>query len=441
MAGMFYTLEEVMEKLSKSEDQVKDFVRQGKLREFRDGARQLYKVEDVDAISQQSQDNISILDDSLEMSIDETGEITLAPEEIAALSAEPKVNDSGLDSGLLKLDETGELIADEQLGEFSLEDTEANIAEISGDTKTQIDLDASGDKSEPVALAPDGEDTLEVPQEDDETILSEDTKLAAEASGSSINILGDSDPEFRLSDDTAGETKIMPADGGSLDDGGFDSDDELSVARLDDDVNLDSFGGSGSGLLDLSLQADDTSLGAVLDDIYPENGQPGANNGAGQSPIAGVGFDVESEDMVAHAAEPGTVESVSDADTVSSAPLSKAVYTQAVPDASSNVFGVMLFVPLIASVYAAIVVSSASMPIAELQILSSIKDIIWYVVGGAAGVVFLMAVVASVMASGGSVKAKPKAKPKKAKAKKEKKVKAPKPKKIKKSKKADEDYQ
>ena len=34
-----------------------------------------------------------------------------------------------------------------------------------------------------------------------------------------------------------------------------------------DDINLDSFG-SGSGLLDLSLQADDTSLGGILDEIY-----------------------------------------------------------------------------------------------------------------------------------------------------------------------------
>ena len=32
-------------------------------------------------------------------------------------------------------------------------------------------------------------------------------------------------------------------------------------------MNLDSFG-SGSGLLDLSLQADDTSLGGILDEIY-----------------------------------------------------------------------------------------------------------------------------------------------------------------------------
>ena len=47
---------------------------------------------------------------------------------------------------------------------------------------------------------------------------------------------------------------------------GAEDGDELG--DLDADSNLESVG-SGSGLLDLSLQADDTSLGAVLDDILP----------------------------------------------------------------------------------------------------------------------------------------------------------------------------
>jgi hypothetical protein len=46
-----------------------------------------------------------------------------------------------------------------------------------------------------------------------------------------------------------------------------DMDTSLMGEEIDNDVNLDSFG-SGSGLLDLSLQADDTSLGGILDEIY-----------------------------------------------------------------------------------------------------------------------------------------------------------------------------
>jgi hypothetical protein len=50
---------------------------------------------------------------------------------------------------------------------------------------------------------------------------------------------------------------------------------EASLEEIEDDVNLDSFG-SGSGLLDLSLQADDTSLGGILDEIYTTEGGEGA---------------------------------------------------------------------------------------------------------------------------------------------------------------------
>ncbi|MDD5191765.1 MAG: hypothetical protein PHH54_05255 [Candidatus Nanoarchaeia archaeon] len=46
---------------------------------------------------------------------------------------------------------------------------------------------------------------------------------------------------------------------------------EPTLEEIEGDVNLDTFG-SGSGLLDLSLQADDTSLRGFLDEIYtPEN--------------------------------------------------------------------------------------------------------------------------------------------------------------------------
>ena len=51
MAKMFYTAEEAAAKLGKSEDQVKDLVRAGSLREFRDAGSISYKVDDVDAIA------------------------------------------------------------------------------------------------------------------------------------------------------------------------------------------------------------------------------------------------------------------------------------------------------------------------------------------------------------------------------------------------------
>ena len=50
MAGMFYSLQEAIEKLNKTEDEIKQIVADGKLREFRDGPSLLFKVEEVDAL-------------------------------------------------------------------------------------------------------------------------------------------------------------------------------------------------------------------------------------------------------------------------------------------------------------------------------------------------------------------------------------------------------
>jgi hypothetical protein len=50
MNVMFYSLKEVAEKLNKTEDQVKEIVREGKLREFREGPNSLFKVDEVEAL-------------------------------------------------------------------------------------------------------------------------------------------------------------------------------------------------------------------------------------------------------------------------------------------------------------------------------------------------------------------------------------------------------
>ena len=50
MAGMFYSLAEAAEKLNKTEEEIKQIVRDGQLREFRDGPNLLFKVEEVEAL-------------------------------------------------------------------------------------------------------------------------------------------------------------------------------------------------------------------------------------------------------------------------------------------------------------------------------------------------------------------------------------------------------
>jgi len=401
---MFYTLQEVIQKLGKTEAEIRTFVKEGKLREFRDGAKQLYKIEDVDAIAGSGKGQTAKLDDSLQISIDETGEVSLAPEELDVLmGSEDKAQQSKF-----KLDETGELMAEETLGGTpkdksgkSKTDDEILLSPAADSTKGASDgISLSADSSKPAS-----------------EVSNDDTKISQ--GGDTINVLGESDTGYKISEDTSGETKLIQKKAKALDDKGGDE-----IARLDDDINLDA-GGSGSGLLDLSLQADDTSLGAVLDDIYPES--PGAP--AEQTPAADVEAAAEAEQMLEpqQAGEPAVTaeEAILQDATMPYAAVTMAVEPPA--DTASNVFGAILFVPLIVLIYAAIVVISGYKPISDMGILSAISPIIWYVAIGASAIVILASLIASF--SGGPKK--PKA-PKAPKEPKVKKVKPPKEKKAKK---------
>src|SRR4030042_6085491 len=50
MAGMFYSLKEAAERLNKTEGELRDIVKAGRLRECRDGPNLLFKVDEVEAL-------------------------------------------------------------------------------------------------------------------------------------------------------------------------------------------------------------------------------------------------------------------------------------------------------------------------------------------------------------------------------------------------------
>lgn len=279
MAGDYYSLEEVIEKLGKTEDEIKKLVSDDKLHEFRDGANTLYKVEEVDAlISEISELDTAAGGSAIDLLPDDTG-----------ISTEP-------------------------------------IADLSGG----INL---GD------------------------LTGADTTVGT----TGINVLGDTDDEYKLSDDSQGETQIVESE---------DSVDQLG--SLDGDLSMDSVG-SGSGLLDLSLQADDTSLGAVLDDILPAVGEGAA------AAVEDVGVSEEA-DKIFEEAEPEAVAPIEVEHEVMPR------YIQPEPDAGSNSCGIALIVPLLAMIYAAIVLVAGFKGIAP-TILKGIEGIIWYVATGLAVVV------------------------------------------------------
>jgi hypothetical protein len=402
MAGMFYTLQEVIQKLGKTEAEIKTLVREGKLREFRDGTKQLYKIEDVDALVGSAKSDTAVLSDSLAISIDEAGDVSLAPEELDALMGS---EDNKGKEPKFELDETGELMAEETLGGTPKGKT--NKPKTDDEILLSPATEGTQAASDSISIAGDT-------AKQGSALSDEDTRISG--GGDSINVLGESDTDFKITNDTSSETKLMQKKPKALDEKGGDE----GGQRLDDDVNLDA-GGSGSGLLDLSLQADDTSLGAVLDDIYPENAGGSPSN---QSPTAGGAVVAEAENILEQAesaaigGEPVPQEAISQG--------AVAMVVEPPPDASSNIFGLTLFVPLIVLIYTAIVVSASYKPILNLQILSAVEPIIWYVVGGIAAAVILMVLI-------GSFAGGPK-RPKAPKEPKAKKVKPPKEKKAKKGK-------
>ena len=73
MAGTFYNLEEVAEKLSKTEEEIRSLIKDGKLHEFRDGAKQLFRAEEVESLVAE------LAESEVDLVLDETGEISLEP--------------------------------------------------------------------------------------------------------------------------------------------------------------------------------------------------------------------------------------------------------------------------------------------------------------------------------------------------------------------------
>ena len=387
MAGMFYSLQEVAEKLNKTTDEVKMIVQEGKLREFRDGPNLLFKVDEVEAMMSDT----------------------------AAMQAQPSVDEpqheQPADEKIIISDDTLE----------ALDDSEQT------DEEVQLLDDTVRPVEEPVEL---NEDTVQLaeeislPADEDAQLIDEDQPVPAEqieieadspaedeltqddtvVDSQGLNVLdetaGGSENDYLLADDSMGETQIIS--------------DEASLKEIEEDINLDTFG-SGSGLLDLSLQADDTSLGGILDEIYtPEGEDQGKESFVSAAPMD---IAAQTEEMLAETEdEPAFVMP------------SAARAVEIEPDAVSNAFGIMMFLPLLAVIYTAIVMTGGMFGVRP-AIIEQLQGLIWYIVAGI-GVLSLLIIAFPLLLSGsGSTKT---AKPKKAKAKKEK---APKKKKEKKPKK------
>lgn len=392
MAGMFYSIEEAAEKLNKSIEQVEELVEQRKLREFRDGNKVLFKVDEVESLMADT----GLIASQAEPKAEETDlniedlDLSVADETQAEPAGQPEQPEPSAQAEPVGESEELEPLAQGGTGEdLSLE----SDLDIFGEDD-QPKLDAEPDDSEKTELS------LSVDDEQGSTqglqLTNEDTATTQEG----INVLDQTDSEYSLTEDTQAETKAM--------------EEASTLEDIESDVNLDSFG-SGSGLLDLSLQADDTSLGGILDEIYtPEGGEeeiPAA--GASAADVA-----AEAEQMMAGeqaAAGPAIM---------------AGGYVEPEPDLSSNVFGFVLLIPLAVIIYGLIATLAGQFGILPSVVPHGMMSI--YILGG----LLVVGLILSIYGYMAGAPAKPKAaKPKKAKKEKPKKVKKEKPKKEKKKKK------
>ena len=329
-----------------------------------------------------------------------------------------KVEDiDSLSEEIVGLDISG--IGQEESG-LSLEESGLSLEEsmkLAETSEIQLDSDESG--QQPPANKPKEPEPLKLESEGGFGLSAAgDISMGDTNVGTvGINILSGTEDAFKLTEDTKAETQADNA-------AEFDE-----IEQLDADSNLESFG-SGSGLLDLSLQADDTSLGAVLDDILPAGVEAGV--GGGELPADQIGLVEESEDLLAEPAM--TAEPVTEAPmamgSVPAAPAGGVAFAPvAQVDPRTNLFGIAMFLPLAAIILAGIILTAALRGIRpsllDMMIEKQIAGagLFWYVLGGLAVIAVLFCLFASLGGGGGTSKparAKTKA-PKKEKVKKKKK--------------------
>ena len=263
---MYYTEQEAADLLGVSVEGLAQFVRDQRLQVFKDGDRNMYKGDEVEGLAATSGGGEEV-------------EVELAPVEVELAPVEVEL--APVEVELVPTEV--EIVPAEDI---SLGDADP-MARTSIDTPETVEDLSLGD-ADPMArtvmdnVGPDGDAvTLSDADEPRSTGGKEDTVITAEG----ISIFDEEDLEIETADPMA-KTQIAPS--------------------LEDQIALDGVG-SGSGLLDLTQESDDTSLGAeLLDHIDIEE------------PVEPVAFD--SSDQPAAAIQPVTTEVVIDSDNVVEAP-------------------------------------------------------------------------------------------------------------------------
>ena len=383
MAGMFYSLQEAAEKLNKTEEEVKEIARKGRLREFRDGPNLLFKVDEVEALMSDTSimppqvpsapsepEPVVPVEQEPAVPFEQEPAVPPEPEPVVPVEQEPAVPVEP--EPVVPLEQEPAVPLEPEPPVPSVPEP---VIPVEQEPAVPFEQEPAV-PSEPEPVVPLEQKPAVPPQPEEEEIplVPESAEAPAPASeltgadtalgGEGISVLGETDRDYQVTEDTMAETKAVPS--------------EASLEEIEEDVSLDSFG-SGSGLLDLSLQADDTSLGGILDEIYtPETGE----GKEAAEPGSAIEMAVEAEQML-------TEEEFAAPQRAPEVPAMARAYIEPEPDTQSNTFGMLLFLPLLVIIYTAIV-AVASFNNMMPAILQQIQGYIWYVMIGAAVVATLI---------------------------------------------------
>jgi excisionase family DNA binding protein len=184
MAKMFYSLDEAANKLDVSEDEIRNMVSSGQIQEFRDGEKLLFKVEQIDLLAgegEEDDDVIPLADPEPDTDEEEAGGV-------------PLVEDSGLDlagGSSIGLHDSSQEPSPESSGISVFDAEDVDTADPSAQTQISETADAEELNFETVGS---GSGLLDLTQESDDTSLGaelldeiypgeEDADVPASASG------------------------------------------------------------------------------------------------------------------------------------------------------------------------------------------------------------------------------------------------------------------
>lgn len=290
MAKEYLTIEEVVAELGLSEERVKSLVAEGTIREYRDAGKVFFKRTELEG---QTGGGSSIVDLSSpanspdEISLDDNESFASALSSLADSSAALGTLDDSPADGGAGLPSFDEGLGDDTGSEIAIGDADADADK--GQASSGFDLADIPDDlpAEPVSA---GEDTFtseidllpdgpaeEMPAEANATPAAKEIEPVAldeipdlGLSGSSIISLEPSDSQVSKTPPPSAkeDTRTMQAGISVFDDDEIEVEtDPLGETQISSGVGDFDAVGSGSGLLDLTQESDDTSLGNELLDV------------------------------------------------------------------------------------------------------------------------------------------------------------------------------